>query len=151
MNLVVNSHTYAVLDDSTISAIRIELTSSAELDTIRADLTEENCKSIVLGDTTYHNLIPETMTMTGAISAPVLVTFTLRVKTITEQQAEQIKELQDSILAITETLIETQTALEEAKTALAEANVSTEDSNSAAGSKESETGSTGAKTEEVTA
>lgn len=120
MNLVVNSHTYAVLDDSTISAIRIELASSAELDTIRADLTEENCKSIVLGDTTYRNLIPETMTMTGAISDPVLVTFTLRGKTITEQQAEQIKELQDSILAITETLIETQTALEEAKTELAE-------------------------------
>lgn len=151
MNLVVNSHTYAVLDDSTISAIRIELASSAELDTIRADLTEENCKSIVLGDTTYRNLIPETMTMTGAISDPVLVTFTLRGKTITEQQAEQIKELQDSILAITETLIETQTALEEAKTALAEANASTEDSNSTAGAEASGTSTSEAKAEEVTA
>lgn len=102
MNLVINEHTYTVLDDSTVSAIRVELASSAELDTIRSDLTEEHCKNFSLGENTYRNMIPETMTMTSRISGPLVVTFSLRGKTVTEQQAEQIKELQDAVLALSE-------------------------------------------------
>ena len=102
MKFVINGHEYEVSDASTYSAIIYSAASFADVDAIAADITVENCKRVVLGETVHLNLIPVSMTVSGPITTKPTITFTLRTKTDKEVQDEKIKELQDAVLALSE-------------------------------------------------
>lgn len=102
MKFVINGHTYDVSEASTYSAIIYNAASFADVDAIAADITIENCKRVVLGETVYLNLIPVSMTISGPITTKPTITFSLRTKTDKEVQDEKIKELQDAVLALSE-------------------------------------------------
>lgn len=109
MKFAINGHTYEVSEASTYSAIIYSAASFADVDAIAADITIENCKRVVLGETVLLNLIPVSMTMSGPITDKPTITFSLREKTDKEVQDEKIKELQDAVLALSEAQAEADT------------------------------------------
>lgn len=87
-----------VADNSTISEIMIVVGSYAEVDSLAPRFTTANMVKVVLGDETFHNIIPTSVTVSG--DENIISRFFTRTQTTEEiiaNQAQQITELQEVV------------------------------------------------------
>ncbi len=107
--LLKNNSTFDVLETSTTYSVEVEYATVEEIEVLRASLTNENLSKFSFidekGDTigsfegcVFSGNVSYTATDSGTYRA----TFSLRMKTVEEKQAEEIKELKEAILELSD-------------------------------------------------
>lgn len=96
-----NGKTIEFTDGSTALDCVAVVATFAELDTIRAEFTEDNLKGAEFDGTTEQHLVPVSV-HAETDGENVVAHFTNRVKDQVEINAEQISELQEAVAGIVE-------------------------------------------------
>lgn len=88
-------------DNSTITLITLDVSSFKTVDTIKANFTEENMKTMVLDGTTYTEVIPESISA-KTTNDVIKVTIQNRLKTFEEKVNEILGEHADALMELAE-------------------------------------------------
>lgn len=88
-------------DESTITLITTTVSSFKAVDTIKNNFTEENLKTVTIGETTYTEVIPETITA-KTDGDSIKITIQNRLKSFEEKVNELLNEHADAIMELAE-------------------------------------------------
>lgn len=109
--LLKDKTTFDVLETSTIHSIEVEYGTVEEIEVLRASLTNENLDKFSFTDD-KGNIIGSfegcvfsgNVSYTATDSGTYRATFSLRMKTVEEKQAEEIEALKAAILELSDTI-----------------------------------------------
>ena len=107
--LLKDKTTFDVLETSTTYSVEVEYATVEEIEVLRASLTNENLSKFSFTDD-EGNMIGSfegcvfsgNVSYTATDSGTYRATFSLRMKTVEEKQAEEIKELKEAILELSD-------------------------------------------------
>lgn len=97
--VLTNGNKYEAEVGSSITYLTFEFTQFADIDTLNADITEDNMKSVTLGGISYSEIIPLALTA-EKLNDIVRVVVQAREKTFEEKTQELLAEHADALMEL---------------------------------------------------